>query len=41
MLLPELLKKAHRNMKVGWFLHTPFPSSGKLLRASNALRCMN
>jgi len=27
MLLPELLKTAHPKMKVGWFLHTPFPSS--------------
>jgi len=27
MLLPQLLKNAHPKMKVGWFLHTPFPSS--------------
>uniref|UniRef100_A0A2P2MBS1 alpha,alpha-trehalose-phosphate synthase (UDP-forming) n=1 Tax=Rhizophora mucronata TaxID=61149 RepID=A0A2P2MBS1_RHIMU len=27
MFLPECLKKYNRNMKVGWFLHTPFPSS--------------
>ncbi|KAI5017115.1 hypothetical protein ZWY2020_037493 [Hordeum vulgare] len=27
MLLPQLLKQSNRNMKVGWFLHTPFPSS--------------
>ncbi|XP_051208527.1 probable alpha,alpha-trehalose-phosphate synthase [UDP-forming] 2 isoform X2 [Lolium perenne] len=27
MLLPSLLKKHDINMKVGWFLHTPFPSS--------------
>ncbi|CAM0958045.1 unnamed protein product [Alopecurus aequalis] len=26
MLLPMLLKKSNINMKVGWFLHTPFPS---------------
>jgi hypothetical protein len=29
MLVPELLKNAQPMMKVGWFLHTPFPSSGK------------
>ena len=27
MLLPALLKEEMPNMKVGWFLHTPFPSS--------------
>mmetsp|Transcript_6225 Transcript_6225/g.15802 ORF Transcript_6225/g.15802 Transcript_6225/m.15802 type:complete len:1099 (-) Transcript_6225:258-3554(-) len=27
MLVPEILKEAHPDMKVGWFLHTPFPSS--------------
>ncbi|KAJ4977088.1 hypothetical protein NE237_002194 [Protea cynaroides] len=27
MFLPECLKKYNINMKVGWFLHTPFPSS--------------
>eukprot|EP00884_Botryococcus_braunii_P003352 jgi/Botrbrau1/13017/Bobra.0389s0014.1 len=27
MLLPQMLKKAHANMRVGFFLHTPFPSS--------------
>ncbi|GAB4849297.1 threalose-6-phosphate phosphatase [Ancistrocladus abbreviatus] len=27
MFLPECLKEHNRNMKVGWFLHTPFPSS--------------
>jgi len=27
MLLPALLKAAVPDMKVGWFLHTPFPSS--------------
>ena len=27
MLLPTLLKQAKPGMKVGWFLHTPFPSS--------------
>lgn len=27
MLLPAMLKKQHPKMKVGWFLHTPFPSS--------------
>ncbi|KAM0900640.1 hypothetical protein ACQ4PT_020479 [Festuca glaucescens] len=27
MLLPSLLKKHDIDMKVGWFLHTPFPSS--------------
>ncbi|KAM6552290.1 hypothetical protein CsatB_002098 [Cannabis sativa] len=27
MFLPECLKKHNDNMKVGWFLHTPFPSS--------------
>ena len=27
MFLPECLKKCDPNMKVGWFLHTPFPSS--------------
>lgn len=27
MLLPSILKRAKPNMKVGWFLHTPFPSS--------------
>ncbi|XP_030508576.2 alpha,alpha-trehalose-phosphate synthase [UDP-forming] 1 [Cannabis sativa] len=26
MLLPEYLKRHNYNMKVGWFLHTPFPS---------------
>ncbi|XP_054812417.1 alpha,alpha-trehalose-phosphate synthase [UDP-forming] 1-like [Prosopis cineraria] len=27
MFLPKFLKDYDRNMKVGWFLHTPFPSS--------------
>ncbi|XP_052887098.1 alpha,alpha-trehalose-phosphate synthase [UDP-forming] 1-like isoform X2 [Gossypium arboreum] len=27
MYLPECLKNHNNNMKVGWFLHTPFPSS--------------
>ena len=27
MLLPALLKEERPDMKVGWFLHTPFPSS--------------
>ncbi|KAL2943374.1 Alpha alpha-trehalose-phosphate synthase [UDP-forming] 1 [Bienertia sinuspersici] len=27
MFLPECLKRHNSNMKVGWFLHTPFPSS--------------
>ncbi|XP_048321027.2 alpha,alpha-trehalose-phosphate synthase [UDP-forming] 1 [Ziziphus jujuba] len=27
MYLPKCLKKHNRSMKVGWFLHTPFPSS--------------
>eukprot|EP00897_Mesotaenium_endlicherianum_P008101 jgi/Mesen1/7319/ME000376S06482 len=27
MLLPAFLKERHAAMKVGWFLHTPFPSS--------------
>lgn len=28
MLLPSLLRKATtKNIKIGWFLHTPFPSS--------------
>ncbi|XP_027170784.1 alpha,alpha-trehalose-phosphate synthase [UDP-forming] 1 [Coffea eugenioides] len=27
MFLPKCLKDHNRNMKVGWFLHTPFPSS--------------
>jgi trehalose 6-phosphate synthase/phosphatase len=27
MMLPAKLKEEHPNMKVGWFLHTPFPSS--------------
>jgi trehalose-6-phosphate synthase len=27
MLVPDMLKEAHPSMKVGWFLHTPFPSS--------------
>ncbi|XP_031405935.1 alpha,alpha-trehalose-phosphate synthase [UDP-forming] 1-like isoform X1 [Punica granatum] len=27
MFLPKCLKEYNRNMKVGWFLHTPFPSS--------------
>ncbi|KAK4420448.1 Alpha,alpha-trehalose-phosphate synthase [UDP-forming] 1 [Sesamum alatum] len=27
MFLPEYLKKYNNKMKVGWFLHTPFPSS--------------
>ncbi|XP_078428264.1 alpha,alpha-trehalose-phosphate synthase [UDP-forming] 1-like isoform X2 [Wolffia australiana] len=27
MFLPECLKKYDPSMKVGWFLHTPFPSS--------------
>lgn len=27
MLLPQMLKAKCPNMKVGWFLHTPFPSS--------------
>eukprot|EP00192_Tetraselmis_astigmatica_P000069 CAMPEP_0117651800 /NCGR_PEP_ID=MMETSP0804-20121206/2286_1 /TAXON_ID=1074897 /ORGANISM="Tetraselmis astigmatica, Strain CCMP880" /LENGTH=1177 /DNA_ID=CAMNT_0005457803 /DNA_START=269 /DNA_END=3802 /DNA_ORIENTATION=- len=27
MLVPELLKNSYPKMKVGWFLHTPFPSS--------------
>lgn len=27
MFLPQCLKEYNNNMKVGWFLHTPFPSS--------------
>ncbi|XP_023765538.1 alpha,alpha-trehalose-phosphate synthase [UDP-forming] 1 [Lactuca sativa] len=27
MFLPKCLKDHNKNMKVGWFLHTPFPSS--------------
>ncbi|KAI7744321.1 hypothetical protein M8C21_032737 [Ambrosia artemisiifolia] len=27
MFLPKCLKERNPNMKVGWFLHTPFPSS--------------
>ncbi|XAR56419.1 Alpha,alpha-trehalose-phosphate synthase (UDP-forming) [Bertholletia excelsa] len=27
MFLPKCLKENNSNMKVGWFLHTPFPSS--------------
>nr|ALN13334.1 trehalose-6-phosphate synthase-1 [Hevea brasiliensis] len=27
MFLPKCLKEHNSNMKVGWFLHTPFPSS--------------
>lgn len=27
MFLPNCLKERNSNMKVGWFLHTPFPSS--------------
>ncbi|XP_022955238.1 alpha,alpha-trehalose-phosphate synthase [UDP-forming] 1-like [Cucurbita moschata] len=27
MFLPKCLKEHNRKMKVGWFLHTPFPSS--------------
>ncbi|KAI3495402.1 hypothetical protein L1887_37740 [Cichorium endivia] len=27
MFLPKCLKEQNANMKVGWFLHTPFPSS--------------
>ncbi|KHF98743.1 Alpha,alpha-trehalose-phosphate synthase [UDP-forming] 1 -like protein [Gossypium arboreum] len=27
MFLPKCLKERNRKMKVGWFLHTPFPSS--------------
>jgi len=27
MCLPEFLKEMDCHMKVGWFLHTPFPSS--------------
>ncbi|MFS7984163.1 putative alpha,alpha-trehalose-phosphate synthase (UDP-forming) [Helianthus anomalus] len=27
MYLPKYLKERNANMKVGWFLHTPFPSS--------------
>ncbi|KAK6917274.1 Glycosyl transferase, family 20 [Dillenia turbinata] len=27
MFLPKCLKMYNKNMKVGWFLHTPFPSS--------------
>ncbi|KAK1420382.1 hypothetical protein QVD17_21928 [Tagetes erecta] len=27
MFLPKCLKEKNPNMKVGWFLHTPFPSS--------------
>jgi len=27
MFLPQCLKKFNSKMKVGWFLHTPFPSS--------------
>ena len=28
MLLPALLRAHEQEMKIGWFLHTPFPSSG-------------
>lgn len=27
MLMPEMLRKIRANMRIGWFLHTPFPSS--------------
>ena len=27
MCLPQELKELNPGMKVGWFLHTPFPSS--------------
>ena len=27
MYLPKCLKEYNEQMKVGWFLHTPFPSS--------------
>ncbi len=27
MFLPKCLKEMDPQMKVGWFLHTPFPSS--------------
>ncbi|DAZ96531.1 TPA: hypothetical protein N0F65_011208 [Lagenidium giganteum] len=27
MMLPSLLRKRHPRCKIGWFLHTPFPSS--------------
>jgi trehalose 6-phosphate synthase/phosphatase len=27
MFLPRCLKEYNDKMKVGWFLHTPFPSS--------------
>lgn len=27
MFLPKCLKEHNNKMKVGWFLHTPFPSS--------------
>jgi trehalose 6-phosphate synthase/phosphatase len=27
MMLPSLLRQRHRSCKIGWFLHTPFPSS--------------
>ena len=41
MFLSECLKKCDPNMKVGWFLHTPFPSSeiyGTLPSRSEFLR---
>jgi trehalose 6-phosphate synthase/phosphatase len=37
MVLPSLLKAAVPKMKVGFFLHTPFPSSGELLRCRTML----
>lgn len=27
MLVPEMLRESEEDMKIGWFLHTPFPSS--------------
>ena len=27
MVLPAILREARPKMKIGWFLHTPFPSS--------------
>ena len=45
MLLPAIIKAARPKMKVGWFLHTPFPSRcaravARVLRARACVACV-
>lgn len=43
MLLPAMLrKKTKKDIKIGWFLHTPFPSSEiyRYVRVKRSVGCV-